>query len=255
MPQEIIRPECPGSNTDSTSLAIPLVVQLLKGAYNLRPPLPRYSSMWDVGAVLSFIESKGTNNNLTLKDLSQKLGMLLALTAIERVSEVIAHDLRYRHYSQDGVMFHLPELTNKSKVGSTLKSSFHASFPSNPKLCVIECLREYEKRTSGFRPKDPSMPNRLLLSHIKPHKPISLATLGRWLKDIISRAGIDTDIFKAHSVRGAAATSSFNIGIPLQDILKLVDWSTDSTFRRFYYKPTNQPLVARSLRVGSHNSQ
>ena len=179
MPQETIRPECPGSSTDSTSLAIPLVVQLLKGAYNLRPLLPRYSSMWDVGAVLSFIESKGTNNNLTLKDLSQKLGMLLALTAIERVSEVIAHDLRYRHYSQDGVMFHLPELTKKSKVGSTLKSSFHASFPSNPKLCVIECLREYEKRTLGFRPKDPSMPNRLLLSHIKPHKPISFAILGR----------------------------------------------------------------------------
>jgi site-specific recombinase XerD len=99
------------------------------------------------------------------------------------------------------------------------------------------------------------MPSKLLLSHIKPHKPISSATLGRWLKDIISRAGIDTDIFKAHSVRGAAATSSFNIGIPLQDILKLADWSTDSTFRRFYYKPTNQPLVARSLLAGSHNSQ
>ena len=90
-------------------------------------------------------------------------------------------------------MFHLPELTKSLKVGSMLKSTFHASFPSNPKLCVIECLREYEKRTSGFRPKDPSVPNRLLLSHIKPHKPISLATLGRWL-DIISRAGISTDI-------------------------------------------------------------
>jgi hypothetical protein len=29
----------------------PLVAQLLKGAYNLRPTLPRYSSMWDVGTV------------------------------------------------------------------------------------------------------------------------------------------------------------------------------------------------------------
>ena len=233
----------------------PLVIQLLKGAYNMRPPLPRYSSMWDVGVVLSFLESLGVNDHLTLKDLSQKLGLLLALTAMERVSEVIAHDLRYRRYSRDGVTFHLPELTKKSKVGSTLKSSFHASFPSNPKLCVVECLKEYEKRTLGFRPTNPSMPNRLLLSHIKPHKPISSATLGRWLKEIISRAGIDTGIFKAHSVRGAAATSSFNMGIPLQDILNLADWSTDSTFRRFYYKPTNQPLVARSLISGSHESR
>ena len=90
--------------------------------------------------------------------------------------------------------------------------------------------------------------------HIKPNKPISSATLGRWLKKIISKDGIDKGIFKAHSVRGAAATSSFNMGIPLQDILKLADWSTDSTFRRFYYKPTNQPFVARSLISGRHDS-
>jgi hypothetical protein len=49
--------------------------------------------------------------------------------------------------------------------------------------------------------------------------------------------------------------SSFNMEIPLQDIPKLAAWSTDSMFRRFYYKPTNQPLVARSLLAGSHNSQ
>ena len=29
-----------------------LVVQLLKGAYNLRPPLPRYSGNWDVSLVV-----------------------------------------------------------------------------------------------------------------------------------------------------------------------------------------------------------
>ena len=37
----------------------PLVVQLLKGAYNLRPPLPRYSSTWDVSLVVSFIDGLG----------------------------------------------------------------------------------------------------------------------------------------------------------------------------------------------------
>ena len=37
----------------------PLVVQLLKGAYNLRPPLPRYSSTWDVSLVVSFIDCVG----------------------------------------------------------------------------------------------------------------------------------------------------------------------------------------------------
>ena len=120
---------------------------------------------------------------------------------------------------------------------------------------MVECLKEYEKQTIGFRPTDPSTANKLLLLHIRPHKPISSATSCRWLKDIISKAGIDTGIFKAHSVRGAAAMSSFNMGIPLQDILGLADWSTDSTLRRFYYKPTNQPLVAQSLISGTQDSR
>ena len=75
-----------------------LVVQLLKGAFNLRPPLPKYSSSWDFDVLLSFIEKLSPDKSLSLKDLSQKLDILLALTAMERVSEVVAHDLRFTQF-------------------------------------------------------------------------------------------------------------------------------------------------------------
>ena len=225
----------------------PLVVQLLKGAYNLRPPLPRYSSTWDVSLVVSFIDGLGVNESLSLKDLSQKLGFLLALTAMERVSEVVSHDLRYRRFHPEGVTFALPDLTKKSRAGKDLKTSFHASFEENPNLCVVKCLKAYEHRTSEFRPLDPSKPNKLLLSYIRPHKPISGASLSRWLKDIISRAGIDTSIFKAHSVRGASASAAYERGASLRDILDLADWSTDSTFRRFYYRPRHNSSITKTL--------
>ena len=225
----------------------PLVVQLLKGAYNLRPPLPRYSSTWDVSLVVSFIDDLGVNESLSLKDLSQKLGFLLALTAMERVSEVVSHDLRYRRFIPEGVTFALPDLTKKSRAGKDLKTSFHAGFEENPNLCVVKCLKEYERRTSEFRPLDPSKANKLLLSYIRPHKPISGASLSRWLKEIISRAGIDTSIFKAHSVRGASASAAYERGASLQDILDLADWSTDSTFRRFYYRPRHNSSITKTL--------
>ena len=157
----------------------PLVVQLLNGAYNLRPLLPRYSSTWEVAKVVSFLDQLGPNGSLSLKDLSQKLGLLLALTAMERVSEVIAHDLRYRQFSPEGVIFHLFELTKKSRVGHDLKRSFHASFPSNTNLCVVDSVKKYERRTRLFRPKGPTKPNKLLLSYIKPYKPISVESLSR----------------------------------------------------------------------------
>ena len=50
-------------------------------------------------------------------------------------------------------------------------------------------------------------------------------------------AGIDTSVFKAHSVRGASTSSALDRGVPMQDILATADWSRESTFRRFYYRP------------------
>ena len=35
----------------------PLVVRMLKGAFNERPPVARYSSFWDIGVVLCYVKS------------------------------------------------------------------------------------------------------------------------------------------------------------------------------------------------------
>ena len=87
------------------------MVQLLKGVFNLRPPLPSYSTTWDVDPVLSFIGKLGPKESLSLKDLSLKLGFLLPVTSMDRVSEVVSHDLRVRRFSPEGVSFQLPFLT------------------------------------------------------------------------------------------------------------------------------------------------
>lgn len=57
----------------------PLVTRLMKGAFNDRPPLPRYTRTWNVQSVLSHI-SVWVNDSLSLKQLSWKTAMLLALT-------------------------------------------------------------------------------------------------------------------------------------------------------------------------------
>ena len=56
-----------------------MVTRLLKGAFHARPPLPRYTSTWDVRTALGYIEGLGSNSLLSLKQLSYKLCMLLAL--------------------------------------------------------------------------------------------------------------------------------------------------------------------------------
>jgi len=57
----------------------PTIVRVLKGAYNKRPPIPRYSNTWEVAKITSYIIALGDNKSLSLKLLSQKLVTLLAL--------------------------------------------------------------------------------------------------------------------------------------------------------------------------------
>ena len=85
----------------------PLVTRLMKGVYNLRPPKPRYTYTWDVDMVTQYIAEMGENANLTLKKLSQKLALLMALVVASWTSELQALDLRFRVYRPNGVLFHV----------------------------------------------------------------------------------------------------------------------------------------------------
>ena len=119
-----------------------------------------------------------------------KAGILLAITSMERVSEVVAHDLRFRRFLPEAVVFELPDLVKNSRFQHGSEKSFHASLPEYADLCVVNCLREYQKRTKEFRTRISSLEsNRLLLSYIRPHKPITSDTLTRWVVEFLKNAG------------------------------------------------------------------
>ena len=58
----------------------PLIYRLLKGAFNERPPRPKYHSIWDVDLVLNMFRRNGPSTSLSLEDLIIKTSMLFALT-------------------------------------------------------------------------------------------------------------------------------------------------------------------------------
>ena len=51
------------------------------------------------------------------------------------------------------------------------------------------------------------------------------------------KAGIDTSVFKAFSTQNASTSAAPNAGITTADILKAADWSSESVFTKFYYRP------------------
>ena len=53
----------------------------------------------------------------------------------------------------------------------------------------------------------------------------------------LSEAGIDTEIFKAHSVRGISSSKAATAGVTTADILQAADWSSESKFQKYYHHP------------------
>ena len=222
----------------------PLVIRLMKGIANERPSKPRYSSTWDVSRVTSYLSSLGDNDKLCLKLLTKKLLMLLALVSPERSSVLSDLDIQFLKKQPDGFTF---TLTKPRKTGDTrsLTTIAFPCFKEDSTLCPLKCLESYLNATSEFR----TLPEckKLFLSTLRPHRPVSKSTIARWLCDTITASGIDSTIFKAHSTRAASTSTAAQKQLPLNDILKMGDWTSSSTFQRFYYKPTIDDSYAKTI--------
>jgi len=134
----------------------------------------------------------------------------MSLTSASRVSELQALDLRFRQYTVNGVVFKLASLTKKCQTGAPLKGFSFASFTVNDRLCVVQCLRQYETVTSQFRTAVPQNAAPLYVSYVKPHKPVFTQRLAHWIKDLLKKPGVNTNVFKVHSVRGATTSAALS---------------------------------------------
>ena len=131
----------------------PLVARLLKGVFNSRPPMPRYKDTWEVSKVLRYLQSIGPNESLSLKDLTKKLAMLLALSLANQSSDLVRLSLEGRRYTPDGVHISpvgLAKQSNPQRTSGRLPV-FIPMFQEDQLLCPVACLQVYEKRTEEAR--------------------------------------------------------------------------------------------------------
>ena len=94
------------------------------------------------------------------------------------------------------------------------------AYQQNPKLCVVQAIK----------------PSQLLLRTLAPHQEVKKSTVAGWVKAILGSAGIDTNLFTAHSTRTASTSKSEVKGLSLEDILKQGTWLNKSTRQKHYHK-------------------
>ena len=178
---------------------------------------------WDVDQVIKHFEVLGDKENLLLKLLSQKLVLFMSLVNTSRILELQALSLRYRLHRQEGVVFSISTLGKKRAVGTPPKQTMFGAFPGDDRLCIVKCLKCYEAVTLQHRSKESGGNQPLFLSHIKSNGYVTLPWLANWIKKVLEKAGVDTSVFKAHSVRGASRTAVTKKGVLIEDILRTAD--------------------------------
>ena len=169
---------------------------------------------------------------LTHKELTLKLVVLILLVSGQRGQTVHLLNLSNMRVSTDSYTFLFTKLLKQTRPGFSSLAITLSAF-SDSRLCVVSTLREYITRTEPLRGSE----LQLLVSYTKPHKAVSRDTIGRWVKTVLSSAGIDTKKFKPHSTRAAAVSAASNASVSLDEILRTAGWSSESTFAKFYNKP------------------
>lgn len=137
----------------------------MTGIFNKNPPRPRYMQMWDVNKVLSYIIGMENNKDLSLKEISMKLCMLMALASASRSSEIHKFDFENMNITEDEIIFTLKSLTKSRRVGQSPISVKFTKYEEHPKLDIISCTMEYLEKTKIIRAEE----KQLFVSFIKPN--------------------------------------------------------------------------------------
>ena len=187
--------------------------------------------------MLSHLKQLGCNDDLSLRQLTLKTAMLMALTRPSRSADLSSLDLQTKSYVSNGVVFKPIHLSKQSRSSRPITDFFFPAFQDDTTICPVITLRAYESRTEQFRNIcSGERKSELFLSWIKPHNPVTSSTIARWLKTCMADAGIDISIFKPHSIRGATFSKTAGVGVMVKDILDAADWSSEGTFQRFYHR-------------------
>ena len=129
----------------------PLVPQFMKGAFNVRPPQPKYNETWDVSRVLRHIKTMGKNEDMSLKNLTLKLTIFAALTTANRAHELSSLSTAGMLDKGDSFLFTLTKLTKSARPGQPPIKITWVKYEPDRDLDVVDCARQYMDRAERLR--------------------------------------------------------------------------------------------------------
>ncbi len=251
----------------TTLFSHPLVKRFLAGVCRLRPPPRASTPTWDLSLVLDALCGPPFEplDDVSLRLLSLKTSLLLALTTAKRVSDLCALSTRADCLIISGDRTRAVLRPNPAFIPKVISRAFRAQscelrafFPPPHSgeeerrlhsLCPVRALSRYLECTASIR----SSPQLLICyGGSRAGLPLSKQRLSHWLCEAIGlayesmRCPVPPGI-RAHSTRGVAASAAILRGVGVEEICEAASWSSPSPFVRYYLLDVSSSSFAHSV--------
>ena len=146
----------------------PTVTRFLKGVFQLRSTATRYTQRWDVGKVLSYLQTIPNSEDVPLKDLTLKTAMLVSLVSAQIGQTIYYLNLNDMIFLETSITFAMWKPLKQSKPRVKPMVVKFTSYPSDPRICLVTTPQMYLACTKGKRRNY----KQLFISYLKPFKPV-----------------------------------------------------------------------------------
>ena len=161
---------------------------------------------------------------------------MLVLLSGQRTQTLTLLDIKNITVTSSCCIFYINGCLKHTRPGTHQGPLEIPAYLQDTNICIKAVLSKYLEMTKDKRGRE----TQLLISFQKPFKPVTVDTLSRWIKTIMSQAGIDIDRFKPYSGRTASTSAAKAASVPIHTIMAAADWSRESTFAKFYNKAVTQ---------------
>ena len=236
------------SRDSQEKLSHPRITKLFSSMNRLKPSTPALADdVWDVGKVVKYLEQVYPKyRDIELLQLSEKCATLILISTMCRGQNLTMMDIsdtKMRKFP-DKFVFILDKATKgyRNATHKFMQKMSICKFPREPKICPYRCLEVYLDRT---RRRSTTQ----LFVSTQHFTAASRDTISRWVKTVMARAGIDTQLFKPHSTRAASATKARFLGMPLDMIMEQAGWANPASFYRHYFRKIETIPQTQTLNI------
>ena len=176
----------------------PFIEKFITGVYNLKPPTRKRGFVWDVSIIFGCFENCGPNGEFSEKVLMLFQVLFLLLLGGKRTQFLLTFHIVKMMINDISVSFVTTQLLKQSRKGSK-QDRFKYDTYEKLNLCVIACLKDYLSRRNNR-----TNHKQMIITNGKPHKPASIDSIRRWVKELFTDVRIDN--FTPHSCHAASAS-------------------------------------------------